>query len=103
MVIQDQKYQILEGEYLRRLGKPLHLSAHGDLIIRVDYTPKIGSKVVTKDLKEVGRVFDVFGPVKAPYVSVKPQVETSVAEKLVDEVLYELVEKKKEKQSKKRK
>ncbi|MEM3586186.1 MAG: Gar1/Naf1 family protein [Candidatus Jordarchaeaceae archaeon] len=88
---------------MRRLGKPLHLSAHGDLILRTDYAPKIGSKVVTKDMKEVGKVFDVFGPVKAPYVSVKPQVEPSAAEKLVNEVLYEIVEGKKRRYPKKRK
>lgn len=88
---------------MRRLGKPLHLSAHGDLIIRVDFTPKIGSKVITKDMEEVGKIFDIFGPVKTPYVSVKPQVEPSTAEKLVDEVLYELVDEKKRRYSKRRK
>nr|MDO8082235.1 Gar1/Naf1 family protein [Candidatus Freyarchaeota archaeon] len=88
---------------MRRLGKPLHLTARGDLIIRVDFTPKIGSKVVTKDMKEVGQIFDILGPVKTPYVSVKPQVEPVIAEKLVDEVLYELVDEKKRRYSKRRK
>jgi rRNA processing protein Gar1 len=54
-------------------------------------------------MKEVGQVFDILGPVKAPYVSVKPQVERGTAEKLVDEVLYELVEDKKRRFSKRRK
>lgn len=88
---------------MRRLGKPLHLSARGDLIIRAESTPKIGSKVVTKDMVEVGKIFDIFGPVKMPYVSVKPQVEPSAAEKLVDEVLYELVDENRRRYSKRRK
>ncbi|WXG40939.1 MAG: Gar1/Naf1 family protein [Candidatus Freyarchaeum deiterrae] len=88
---------------MRRLGKPLHLAAHGDLIIHADFAPKIGSIVVTKDMKEVGEIFDILGPVKAPYVSVKPQVERGIAEKLVGEVLYELVDDKKRKFSKRRK
>ncbi len=88
---------------MRRLGKPLHLAAHGDLIIRADFTPKIGSKVVTKDMKEVGEVFDILGSVKTPYVSVKPKVEPDIAEKLVDEILYELVVDKKRKSPKRMK
>nr|MDO8078497.1 Gar1/Naf1 family protein [Candidatus Freyarchaeota archaeon] len=88
---------------MRRLGKPLHLTARGDLIFRVNFTPRIGSKVVTKKGKEVGRIFDVFGPVKTPYVSVKPQVDPDVAESLVGEVLYELVDRKKRRYPKKRK
>ncbi|MFB0560109.1 MAG: H/ACA ribonucleoprotein complex subunit GAR1 [Candidatus Lokiarchaeia archaeon] len=88
---------------MRRLGKPLHLTTRGDLILRVNFTPKIGSKVVTKDMREVGQIFDVLGPVKTPYVSVKPQVEPNIAGKLVDEVLYELVNRKKRGYSKRRK
>lgn len=72
---------------MRRLGKPLHRTTRGDLILRVNFTPKIGSKVVTKNMREVGQIFDVLGPVKTPYVSIKPQVEPDIAEKLVDEVL----------------
>jgi len=54
-------------------------------------------------MKEVGQVFDVFGPVKSPYVSVKLNVEPSSAENLVNEVLYEIINSKKEKRPKKRK
>ncbi|MGQ9719911.1 MAG: H/ACA ribonucleoprotein complex subunit GAR1 [Candidatus Jordarchaeum sp.] len=87
---------------MRRLGKPLHQTPRGDLILRVNFTPRIGSKVVNKEMREVGQIFDIFGPVKTPYVSVKPQVEPKIAEKLVDEVLYEFINGKKQRYSKKR-
>lgn len=79
------------------------MTARGDLILRVNFTPKIGSKVVTKEMREVGQIFDVLGPVKTPYVSIKPQAEPEIAENLVDEVLYELVNSKKRRYFKRRK
>ena len=36
---------------------------------------KTGVQVVDEGLKPVGRVFDVFGPVKNPYVSVEPSID----------------------------
>ena len=35
---------------------------------------KLGSVAFSQDLKNVGNVFDVFGPVENPYISVKPNV-----------------------------
>jgi RNA-binding protein len=58
---------------LKRLGKVLHLSTHGNLIVRSDDGPLPGmnSSVLTKKMEKIGTVYDVFGPEKAPYVSVK--------------------------------
>ncbi|WP_309492746.1 Gar1/Naf1 family protein [Candidatus Hecatella orcuttiae] len=58
---------------MRKLGKTLHVSqATGNVIVKASVNPKIGEKVFDGDLKLVGSVFDVFGPVTSPYVSVKP-------------------------------
>ena len=58
---------------MRRLGKVLHLSSMtGHPIVKARTTPRIGEKVYSGDLKPIGYVFDVFGPVDAPYVAVKP-------------------------------
>ena len=35
---------------------------------------RLGSVIFSQDLKNVGKVFDVFGPVKNPYISVRPNV-----------------------------
>lgn len=65
---------------MRRLGRVLHVSSMtGNLIVKAKITPKIGEKVYDGQLKPVGFVFDVFGPVESPYVAVKPlnpQAET---------------------------
>lgn len=58
---------------MKRLGMVLHLSAHGLLIVRLEEAslPKINAKVVSKKMDRIGTVYDIFGPEKAPYVSVK--------------------------------
>jgi rRNA processing protein Gar1 len=59
---------------LRRLGKILHLSKSRSLIVRCDQAGfvKIGTRACDSKLKEIGKVQDFFGPVSAPYVSIKP-------------------------------
>jgi RNA-binding protein len=48
--------------------------------------PRVGERVVDENLKPVGMVFDVFGPVSSPYVSVKP--ETMESQRFVGNMLY---------------
>jgi RNA-binding protein len=58
---------------MRRLGKVLHVSKRGSLILRTDKTPPIGPKalVLDKEARTIGTILDVFGPVKNPYVSIR--------------------------------
>jgi len=61
---------------LKRLGVVLHKSKNtGNLILRAEFAPRVGEKVLDSKLRVVGNVFDVFGPVSRPYVSVRPTVE----------------------------
>jgi len=71
---------------LQRLGRVLHVSSSGNMILKAEKPPRIGDRVVDQSLKPVGVVFDVFGPVSSPYVAVKPQTEES--RNLVDHTLY---------------
>jgi len=50
--------------------------------------PKIGETAVDENLKPVGRVLDIFGPVTSPYASLKPT--TSQPERLMNKILYVL-------------
>ncbi len=77
---------------MRRLGKVLHLSKSGNLILKLDQTPVpvIGAEVCDYKLRQVGVVNNVLGPVKSPYVSVKPAANLDGT--LAGRVLY-LVEK----------
>ncbi len=74
---------------MRRLGKVLHISKRGSIIIQTDKTPPVGGRSVVLDKKaqEVGTIIDVFGPVKNPYVAVKPKGKTD-PHKLVGQMLY---------------
>jgi RNA-binding protein len=70
---------------LRKLGTVLHISSHGYIILRAALFPKIDSAVLTKRMKKIGKVHDIFGPVTSPYVSVKP------SKKLVPDDLSQLL------------
>ena len=87
---------------IKKLGKYLHISDLGNLIIKSpDKLPKIGSAVVTEKMVHIGVVNDIFGPVRSPYVSVK--LKEGAQEYLSSEtILYSLQPKKRRKQKKKR-
>ncbi|MDH7564840.1 MAG: Gar1/Naf1 family protein [Candidatus Bathyarchaeota archaeon] len=64
-----------------------------NIIVKVaDNSPKIGTSVVDENLKVVGKVFDLIGPVSSPYVVIKPAVKEP--EKLAGKRLYLLLSKK---------
>ncbi|MFQ5831347.1 MAG: Gar1/Naf1 family protein [Candidatus Thorarchaeota archaeon] len=74
---------------MKRLGKVLHVSKRGSLILRTDKTPPIGERsvVMNKQAEKIGTIIDVFGPVKNPYVAVSP-LNKDTSHKLVGQVLY---------------
>lgn len=73
---------------MQRLGRVFRISPSRNIIIKVKTVPKIGERVVDENLKPVGKVFDIFGPVSSPYVAVKPTIQKP--EKLTNRVLYVL-------------
>ncbi|NPA62424.1 MAG: hypothetical protein GXN95_02590 [Methanococci archaeon] len=52
-------------------AKILHKTPKGFLIGRGCKEVKIGSVVIFKN-KEIGKVIDIFGPVKSPYIKIRP-------------------------------
>jgi len=77
-----------ENEGLQRIGCVLHVSSSKNIILKAENVPRIGDEVVDENLKKVGTVFDVFGPVSSPYVAVRPSVEEPG--RFVDRVLFAL-------------
>jgi len=75
---------------VKKLGVVLHTTSYGNLLVRGNLSSKkvvsriAGSVVVTKNMKKIGKVYDVFGPAKQPYLSIKPFEHISESE------LYEL-------------
>lgn len=72
---------------MRRLGKVLHISRRGAIILRTEKTPPIGAEVVNKSVEVIGTIADIFGPVKEPYVAIRAKkgVDTT---KLVGQPVY---------------
>ena len=73
---------------MQRLGKAIHISDSKNLIVHAESLSHLGTIVVDKNLEKIGRVFDIFGPVKEPYISVKLGVRDP--EKYIGQVLYTL-------------
>jgi len=71
---------------LQRLGRVLHITPSRNIIVRIENLPKIGENVVDENLKSIGKVFDILGPVSSPYATVKPTIQE--IERLVNKVLY---------------
>jgi len=67
---------------LRRLGYFIHTTASGKMLVKltVPRPPRIGSRVFDRNGKYVGRVVDVIGPIRSPYVLVKPARKEAVLE-----------------------
>ncbi len=71
---------------LQRLGRVLNVTPSQNLIVKVEKAPKMGTAVVDEDLKSVGRIFDLIGPVSSPYIVIKPSIKNP--EKLTNKQLY---------------
>jgi rRNA processing protein Gar1 len=56
----------------KRLGIAAHVSSQGNLIVRCDgpVNIKANDAVLLRE-KRIGSIYDVFGPIGKPYVSVK--------------------------------
>ena len=77
----------MPGAGLRRLGKVLHMSKSGNLIVRLEQprVPDERARVVDYKIKKIGTVNSILGPVRSPYVSIKPEVS---GEGFAGRVLY---------------
>jgi RNA-binding protein len=71
---------------LQRLGKVLNVTPSQNIVVKIDKPPKMGAAVIDENLKTVGRIFDIIGPVTSPYAVIKPSVKDP--EKLVSRQLY---------------
>jgi RNA-binding protein len=67
------------------------LTPSKNIIVKTEKAPKIGVEVIDENLKVVGKVFDIIGPVSSPYAVVKPTVGEPV--KLLNKPVYLLLSK----------
>ncbi|TFG09085.1 hypothetical protein EU534_02455 [Candidatus Heimdallarchaeota archaeon] len=80
----------MERDKIKKLGNISFFSDLGLAIVKdPPKLPKIRSHVVNEKMDHVGQVYDIFGPVKAPYISVK--IKDQYKDKLTtDSTLYVL-------------
>ncbi len=83
---------------MQRLGLVLHLSPSRNMIMKVENIPRIGETVVDENLKPVGRVFDILGPVSSPYVAIRPTIHNP--EKMVNKPVYVIPSKRRKEKNK---
>ena len=71
---------------MQRLGRVINVTPSQNIIVKAEKAPKIGSAVVDENLKTIGKVFDIIGPVLSPYAVVRPVLKEP--EKLTNKQLY---------------
>jgi len=76
---------------LQRLGKVSNVTPSRNIVVKTENPPKIGFEVVDENLNVVGSVFDIIGPISAPYAVIKSN--TREPEKLVNKPVYLLLSK----------
>jgi len=86
---------------LQRIGRALHISSNKNIVLKAENLPKFGDKVVDENLSPVGTVFDIFGPVSSPYVSIKPDAKET--RRLIGRPLYAVPSKSPREKRRKRK
>lgn len=76
---------------LQRLGRVSNVSPSRNVIVKAENTPKLGSEVFDENLKVVGKVFDIIGPVTSPYAVIKPTISEPI--KLLNKPVYLILSK----------
>jgi len=69
-----------------KIGRVLHLTSSKKAVIKAERIPKIGEIVLDEKKRQIGTVFDIFGPTVSPYVEVEVKVKDP--QKIVNSVLY---------------
>ena len=75
---------------MQKLGTVLHISSQSNIVVKSYLAPKLGKKsiVMDKNQKKIGYIYDVIGPVKSPYLLIKPFTKLQDNSELIGKSLY---------------
>ncbi len=76
---------------MQKLGRVRALTPSKNMVVKTEQAPRIGSEVIDENLIIIGKVFDIIGPVSAPYAVVKPTIKEPA--KLLNKPVYLLLSK----------
>ena len=57
---------------MKYLGKIDDIIFNGKFIVRTTFKPTIGTVIINKHKKRLGKILQILGPVKKPYVIISP-------------------------------
>ncbi|MDR2623436.1 MAG: Gar1/Naf1 family protein [Methanobrevibacter sp.] len=55
---------------MKFIGNVVHVAKSGKLIGRSSQSPPVGATVYNKKKSRIGKIYNVFGPTKNPYISI---------------------------------
>lgn len=70
---------------LKKIGKVSHVSKSGFIVVKAKEIPKIGSEVCNRKLERIGYVYDIIGPVKSPFILIRPK-DRKLLKRIEDEL-----------------
>ncbi len=73
---------------MRPIGKVRLFTRNRNLLVEAGEVPEIGEKVYDEKMAVVGYVYDVIGPVSAPFVLVKVDESRWRPEAFIGKILY---------------
>jgi len=71
---------------MKKLGKVTVVTKKGELLVKTQGTHRLNSKVVNQQIKIVGKIVDIIGPVTAPFIVINTR--NAQAKAKVGELLY---------------
>jgi len=73
---------------MKYVGKIDDIIFNGRFIVQTSFKPRIGVTVVDKHKKKLGTIAQIIGPVKKPYITIKPDNELKSTFKLIGTDVY---------------
>jgi len=73
---------------MKYIGKIDDIIFNGRFLVRTTFKPEIGAIVVDKHKKKLGKIYQIIGPIKAPYVTINPKKDLKTSFKLIGNDVY---------------
>jgi rRNA processing protein Gar1 len=73
---------------MRYLGKIDDIIFNGKILVRTTFKPKFNDIVIDKHKNNLGKIQQIIGPVKEPYIVITPKKELKASFKLIGTDIY---------------